>query len=273
MRSIGGGRLRRPTGGGRGPEQSIEPLPDDVAALLERARDGVEPPEESRERLRSRLRPVFIGLPLAPPAGNASSLVKRAARSLARAAASTASKKLPLALIGFGLGAGSGVGATLAVQGRRHVAAPLASSGTPPVSGLAAPPPPRPMPSPVTVPPPRPVRHRAAAAAPSRPPAAAVLPLAQPQPRDERLAAERALLEKGRTALTRGDAPGSLAVVADHARRFPDGELAEEREALRIQALLAEDRRAEALAVLGAFRRRFPGSLLLPALDRELEPP
>ncbi len=67
--------------------------------------------------------------------------------------------------------------------------------------------------------------------------------------------------------MVRGDSEGALAAVEEHATKFPHGKLAEEREALKIQALVAEDRDPEARAALGAFRRTYPKSLLGPALE------
>jgi TolA-binding protein len=84
--------------------------------------------------------------------------------------------------------------------------------------------------------------------------------------RDADLAAERSLLERSRSALGRGDANGALAALDQHATRFPRGRLGEEREALRIQALLAAGRTEDAREGFERFRARHPTSLLVPAL-------
>jgi hypothetical protein len=55
-------------------------------------------------------------------------------------------------------------------------------------------------------------------------------------PAPSTLHAERVLLERARSAILRRDADAALAAVALHAKRFPHGQLAEEREALRTQA-------------------------------------
>ena len=47
--------------------------------------------------------------------------------------------------------------------------------------------------------------------------------------------AELELLQRAQAAYTRRDFSGALALVAEHARRFPNGRLAEEREALRVR--------------------------------------
>jgi hypothetical protein len=48
----------------------------------------------------------------------------------------------------------------------------------------------------------------------------------------------------------RGDAPGTLAALAEHRRRFPLGALRNDAEVVRVEALAALGRRVEALAVL-----------------------
>ncbi|MBP6831201.1 MAG: hypothetical protein KA978_10490 [Deltaproteobacteria bacterium] len=75
------------------------------------------------------------------------------------------------------------------------------------------------------------------------------------------LDAERALIERCSSALVRGDASGALAAAREHARRFRDGALVEEREALTIQALRSLGRASEADARAEAFLRRWPASL------------
>jgi len=70
--------------------------------------------------------------------------------------------------------------------------------------------------------------------------------------------------------MVRGDSDGAFAAVDEHFVRFPNGALSEEREALRIQALVAADRDPEARAAFGAFRRTYPQSLVAPALAAAL---
>ncbi|GAC1573223.1 MAG: hypothetical protein NVS3B20_24330 [Polyangiales bacterium] len=84
---------------------------------------------------------------------------------------------------------------------------------------------------------------------------------------DEALGVERAILEVARTALARGDYDGSLVELARHAQRFPRGQLTEERESLAIQALSGAGRVAEARARATQFRKRCPGSMLLPVVQ------
>lgn len=84
------------------------------------------------------------------------------------------------------------------------------------------------------------------------------------------LPAERALLDDARTALASGDAAGALSRLDDHARRFPQGQLGEEREALAIQALVAEGRGDEARVRAARLRAASPNSLFLPAIEVSL---
>lgn len=81
------------------------------------------------------------------------------------------------------------------------------------------------------------------------------------------LTAERSLLDVARTALGRGDFANALASADAHQKRFPKGALAEEREALAVQALAGAGRKEEARARAERFARSFPGSILLPAVE------
>ena len=84
-------------------------------------------------------------------------------------------------------------------------------------------------------------------------------------------ARERALLEDARQALAR-HAPGrALARLRDHGTEFPDGTLAEEREALAVQALVASGDRRAARARATNFRDHYSDSIFLDLVD-ELVP-
>lgn len=77
-------------------------------------------------------------------------------------------------------------------------------------------------------------------------------------------------LAPARQALARRDFGAALTAIAEHARRFREGRLVEEREALRVKALAGLGRVNEARAAAGEFRRRFPRSALLPAIAGSL---
>jgi len=74
------------------------------------------------------------------------------------------------------------------------------------------------------------------------------------------------LLQHAHLAYARRDFRGALALVAEHARRFRDGPLAEECEALRVESLLAAGHSLEARRASLAFAKRFPRSVLLPGI-------
>ena len=76
-------------------------------------------------------------------------------------------------------------------------------------------------------------------------------------------AAEIACLQRAQVAFASGDFLGALAASAEHARRFPVGLLAEERDALRVRSLAGAGRTDEARRAAVAFAARFPRSALL----------
>jgi hypothetical protein len=82
----------------------------------------------------------------------------------------------------------------------------------------------------------------------------------------ESYAAELDLLRRAQSAYASRDFSNALVLVAEHGRRFPNGRLAEEREALRVRSLASSGRRGEARNAVDAFANRFPRSVLLPRL-------
>lgn len=100
-------------------------------------------------------------------------------------------------------------------------------------------------------------------------------PAPSPEPKrpvvsDPALARERVLVDTARSAVLKADGAAALKAVEAHAREFPKGRLAEERESLAVQALVVAGRRAEAMARAEAFHRVFPRSLLGPVVDDAL---
>ena len=86
--------------------------------------------------------------------------------------------------------------------------------------------------------------------------------------------AELRLLRQARAAVAREDFAAALPLIAEHSRRFKNGRLTEEREALRVKTLASLGRTEEARRAAAAFEARFPRSVLLhsvtqmPASDR-----
>lgn len=97
-------------------------------------------------------------------------------------------------------------------------------------------------------------RRRAKATAPLEPGPS------DPGPADTTLAAEMQLLRRARVALREGDPSRALAELKAHARRFASGQMVEDREALRVQALCDAGRGSEARVAASAFMRAHPGS-------------
>ncbi len=87
------------------------------------------------------------------------------------------------------------------------------------------------------------------------------------------LARERELIDAARAGVARGHADAALSAVSRHEREFPQGQLREEREGLRILALAAQGRTAEARTFAARFRKSYPQSVLLPQIDAALGPP
>ena len=86
-------------------------------------------------------------------------------------------------------------------------------------------------------------------------------------PVDSALAKERALLDEARRAIGAGDFKACLTQLTKHGRAFPGGKLAEEREALTINALVGVGRYAEARQKADRFARRYPHSFLAPSVE------
>lgn len=83
---------------------------------------------------------------------------------------------------------------------------------------------------------------------------------------------ERELVDGASGALRAGNAEQALALSEQAGRQFPDGQLAEEREALAIEALIALGRRAEAKARTARFREKFPRSPAGARLSSKIDP-
>ena len=132
---------------------------------------------------------------------------------------------------------------------RRAAAAPVEIAARtqpmlPPAPAAELPPAPVPAPAPAHVPGPRAPSHADAARA------------------------ELRLLRQARAAVAREDHAAALPLIAEHLRRFKNGRLAEEREALRVKALAGAGRIDEAQLAAAAFRVRFSRSVLLPVVSQ-----
>ena len=88
----------------------------------------------------------------------------------------------------------------------------------------------------------------------------------------ESYAAELQLLNRSQAAFARGNLSGALVLLAEHARRFPRGRLAEEREAVRVRSLAGLGLTIEARRAATMFANRFPHSALLPRVRKWVDP-
>jgi hypothetical protein len=81
---------------------------------------------------------------------------------------------------------------------------------------------------------------------------------------------ESALLESARVAL-RTDPKRALQLTQEHAKRYPNGLLCQEREVIAIEALNRLGKRDAAKARGAAFEEQFPDSALGPRLQQSLK--
>jgi Outer membrane lipoprotein len=241
-----------------------EPLPDDLRDLLDAERDLDTPATPTRERLFARLAPLVL-----PPIGGAGgapadasagvgSTVGKAGAGAGVLAKSAWRGKLLLSVFSAAVGAGGGA------AGHAWLAPPKAELV------VVAAPTPTPPSDPATPVPSLSIERTPAietAQAPAAPPSATTRP-------DERthgagsLRAERLLVETASAALTRGDYASAIASLRKHARTFPHGELAQEREVLLVQALKASGDDAAAQQRAKDFKQKFPGSLQQGTVDK-----
>jgi len=243
--------------------EPLEPLPPDVQAVLEAGRVGASPDAETRARLLRRVA-ATAGLATAGAAGASAAQATPIASATGGAVRAGVLAAKPLAIaVAFALGAAAGVGAHVAWRARRAPVPTHDRHASQPAIAVSAP-------APIAIPVPVPVVVPIPVRAPAPPPAAAPPPRrpVSPRPAASNLATESALVERARTALGRGDATAALAAVDEHARRFPQGTMTEERDAVRIQALALAGRRDEARLRARDFRARFPHSLSGPVIDQ-----
>lgn len=239
-----------------------EPVDPRVLAALRSDRDA-RAPDDVQSRVAARLG-------IADPVSN-----RPAPRG--PAASSTAAKSPKLAMLALAFMAGGGVGAFLYARLAKSAAPTIVYVDRPspsPRDPGAIPPLPRPSNSisariesshglpeaPMGAP------HMVDSTAPAE---ASRIPIAASLSRGglSQLDGERALLDTARRALVSDDRDAALAALDRHAKAYPHPLLGEEHDALLIQVLARGGRTDEARARGAAFRRQFPESLLLPAVE------
>ena len=248
----------------------LEPLPPDLKALLadERAhpREGAASASRILDRLERSVAAVAIGAAGASSAGvGASSSAAQAKGLFARWFASKGGAIVSALAVGTATG-----GAVGYRVGTGKAEAPQVGS-RPVVSERAKDEPaaPRGSSGPVTTPEVVPSSFDRADRADRvlrAGPATSDTPARKPVARDADLRGELALVQMGRTALGRREYEGALDALDEHAKKFPRGVLAEEREGLAVQALVGAARYEDARRRGGRFREKYPQSALLPGV-------
>jgi hypothetical protein len=266
------------------------PLPPEVDALLRAARPLDAAPQDARERLGRRIDLSVAAPVVAAVAGTAASQASRGAahdvhdvrdvHETWRRMLSPFSQKIVIGVASFALGGGVGAVTHAAVAPAPSVVRAATPATSPPDEKALAPTPLPAAAAPANVPPvvptfvvedlPATASAPAVAARPAALPSPSGSPNERPNERTAGLADERRLLDNARGALSRGEPTTAMAPLDEHAKRFPHGILAEEREALAIQALARSGRSREAEERAARFQKAFPTSLMMPAVKDAL---
>jgi hypothetical protein len=233
----------------------LEPLDPELEALFARERAAHVAEPAARAAVGAGVEGALRRARLAPPAVHGARL-------------SVAAKCGIVAAMAVSMAGGVVVGRVTAPT----ASAPIAS--LPPSPTLVASTP-APLPSPTDqTPPPSPTAPLRTPEPTLAPPSARQPPPPSPKSTSpsSSLQKEQELIDTARGALARGRADDALAATEAHAKRFPRGALAEEREALAIQALVLEGNVDAARTRATAFRASYPQSIFRLAVDRALEP-
>jgi outer membrane protein assembly factor BamD (BamD/ComL family) len=79
--------------------------------------------------------------------------------------------------------------------------------------------------------------------------------------------AERIVLDEARAGLIQGDPERALAHIETHRTKYPEGFLAEERDAMQVEALARAGRYEDARRAAARFRARRPSSMYTSTVD------
>ncbi len=213
-----------------------ERLPDDLLDYLAAARE-VEPVSAAlKQRLLSRLGPMLPpdgggGSPGDDGGGSPSGGGGGAEAAVTSATASVVQSKVFVAAVAAVIGAGAGATGYATLGPPRTVIAYVPAAAAPAPTSE-----PREPPAAVIPAPPAPVAVEPAAPITSAPVAPPKTSSPAPAGRKSTMRAERILLEAANAALLRGDPSAAIASLRKHERRFPRGELVQERDVLMSQA-------------------------------------
>lgn len=230
----------------------LEPMSSAMKSLLDSERPLDVVPAATRSKLFAKVSASMAGAAVAGSVGSAALGGKAVASTAAAGTTAVTAKVLVVAAVAFSVGGGVGAGvhAVVAPQPAPMQPAPIVIR----VEAPPAPPPPVVIEEPAQVPAPPPAR-------------------APPTPKKpDNLGAERSYIEQARAALSRHEAAAALSALAQHEREYPAGQLAEERSALQVIALNESGETAKARELAAKFRAKYPGSLLMPAVDAAAPP-
>jgi hypothetical protein len=240
-----------------------ERLSSEIETLLDAERDFDGPAGDKRARLLSRLGPLLIPGAIGAGVGATAAVTSSAAETAATGKAAGVlgaglKAKLAVAALAGAVGAVGGavtqsaLGPTSEQKPAPAAPASVRTVAPPPAETAAA----RPEPEATT-----------SATASAAPATSTSAPSRGGASTTANLRAERLLLERATAALMRGDANSALGALREHAQRFPRGELAEEREVLRVRALRAAGQNDAADQSAKDFKRQFPSSLQQGIID------
>jgi hypothetical protein len=240
----------------KAPERLVSTADDaDLRALLDAGRREL-PDAEQLESLAAKLGPL-LGGPGGPGGGHGGGGGGAAGAVAKTGAASVLAKVLGVAAVAAIVG-----GTAIHSARGRHAAEDATRTGTTSVAvttsaALPAPADDTATPAPAT-------------SAPARPPTAPARVMSTQAPDDPE--AEVALLQRAQGSLE-ADPAQTLSLCAEHARRFPRGLLAQEREVLAIEALVSTGRIGDARARADRFGAAYPSSTHLRRIHAVLGDP
>jgi hypothetical protein len=249
------------------------PRPDPRGrALLRAYRSAKAPPGERHDALWSRIEASLdqgaLGPSLEPESSPAPGPLRESRWMVPAAAAVVAVAALVIAALTLGPAESRGTTPRRAPSQAPHEVspreptvvmptdAPSAAATSKPLQRSASVPEPEPSPASPRRRPARPSGHDALSPASD--------PSLEPSPSSaaevDELRAEMALIRTARQALQAGRPARALEVLDAHARAFPAGQMREDRQVLRIEALCAAGKAPQARAEVSLFLRAFPGS-------------
>jgi TolA-binding protein len=209
-----------------------EPLADDLLEYLAAARETEPVSAALKERLLARLGPML------PPdggggsdgGGSPSDGGAGAEAAVTSATASILQSKVFVAAVAAVIGAAGGATGYATLAPPRTVITYMPAVAAPAPESAA------PEPQPASIAPPPAVAVEPAAPSTSAPVPPPKTSSEAPARRNSTMRAERILLEAANAALLRGDHVAAIASLRKHERRYPKGELVQERDVLMAQA-------------------------------------